>query len=193
MEWLEACHARPEQSAHEGTRLVGKVEQARHALMMQRAYLDEFASEPTLRRPVNRAFSETGISVEKHRFFTCHPSIEPVIDVAARVARHMSRHGPYHLLTFSTESGSSHAIACVEQASGTFSVFDPNMGSFDVERGLLAELLASLFVSFARVEAPVESPSAGKDRSDVAEAAAHNLRAVCVAPVRFAEPSHKSS
>ncbi len=183
MEWLATCHAHPTQSAHACTQRVGKGEQAHDALAMHRAYLDAFESTPSLRRPVNRAFSERDIGIGKYRQFTCHPRIEPVIDVAERVSQHMSRHGPHHLLTFNTEAA-SHTIACIEQAGGTFCVFDPNHGSFEVAREALAELLASVFVSFARSPTHAEATPADPDLGE----AGHDLRAVYVSPVRFKAP-----
>lgn len=192
MEWLAACHARPGHSVHECALRVGDIEQARHALSMQRAYMDEFVSKPTLRRPLNRAFSAMGIGIDRYRLFTCQPLVEPVIDVADRVTRHMSRGGPYHLLSFSTDNA-SHAIACIERAHGKCCLFDPNLGSFDVDRRMLPDLLASLLVAFARTQAEIESPSDGNGHLDAADVAPHNLRAVCVCPVLIAKPSHGRS
>ncbi|HET7864496.1 MAG TPA: YopT-type cysteine protease domain-containing protein, partial [Burkholderiaceae bacterium] len=138
------------------------------------------------------AFSAMGIGIDRYRLFTCQPRVEPVIDVAERVARHMSRGGPYHLLSFSTDNA-SHAIACIERAHSKYCLFDPNLGSLDVDRRMLPDLLASLLAAFARTQAEIDSPSDGTDHLDAADVAPHNLRAVCVSPVLIAEPSHGRS
>lgn len=169
LEWLVASHARPEQSALERTEFISEGTRADRALHTQRTLIQVGAEMPfdrgrRYKGAVERS-GHNGVQLGKYRKVKAESNRFTVSDVGIEAA-HLIRHsGPYNLLSLESNL-TAHAVACTAKPDGSFSLFDPDSGAYEVPSDKLASLLATIFATHvAKAGEALQNASASDENS----------------------------
>lgn len=150
LEWLNASHAHPAHSAQATIQFISQDEQARRAIDTQRISLkltDEIPLNHWHRLKESIEKSElNGIRLGKYRKVDNDSDLTPLSDIGIEAAHLLQRSGPHTLIAMETNR-TGHAIACVRKNDGSFSLFDPDSGAYEVSSEMLPNLLAGVFAT----------------------------------------------